>query len=330
MTAVVAVTGADGFIGSHLVEGLVARGYRVKAMVLYNSFGSYGWLDALPHVVLREVQVVVGDIRDRRAVIGLMDGAETVYHLAALIAVPYSYQAPQSYVDTNITGTLNVLESARELGTRRVIHTSTSETYGTARSTPITEAHPLQAQSPYAATKIASDKLAESYYRSFGVPVVTLRPFNTFGPRQSTRAVIPAIITQLIRKRPCVALGSTSPTRDFMFVADTVSALRAVGESADAGIAGEVFNAGTGREVGIDHIARLIAQIIGAKLDVTVDSDRTRPETSEVERLVCDSRKLAKQTGWRPRFDLKTGLELTVEWFREPANLARHNPERVT
>lgn len=327
-SSVVAVTGADGFIGSHLVEALVARGYRVKAMVLYNSFGSHGWLDNLSPNVLAEVEVHIGDIRDRRSVLALMDEAATVYHLAALVAVPYSYRAPHSYVDTNITGTMNVLEAARELGTSRVVHTSTSETYGSAQSVPINEDHPLRAQSPYAATKIAADKLAESYHRSFGLPVVTLRPFNTYGPRQSTRAVIPTIITQLARGGHRVALGSLAPSRDFMWVTDTAAAFLAVGEAASAGVVGEVFNAGTGYEVTIGDLAGVISEVMDIPLNIARAEDRVRPESSEVDRLVCDARKLREATGWRPRHGLDDGLKLTVDWFTDPANLAHYDPAR--
>lgn len=328
MVEVVAVTGADGFIGSHLVEGLVARGHTVKAMAQYNSFGSYGWIDTLPADVLAQVQIYAGDVRDRNSVMGLMDGAAVVYHLAALIAVPYSYRAPQSYVDTNVAGTLNVLESARLLGTPRVVHTSTSETYGTACAVPIAEDHPLRAQSPYAATKIAADKLVESYHHSFGLPTVTVRPFNTYGPRQSTRAIIPTIITQLAERRQCISLGSLTPSRDFLFVADTVSAFLAVGHATNTDLDGTVLNVGTGAETTIDDLARTIAKIMNMPLDITSHEERKRPEASEVERLVCDASELRRRTGWRPEYDLKAGLTVAVDWFLEPANLSRYRSDR--
>lgn len=329
MGDVVAVTGADGFIGSHLVEALVERGHHVKAMAQYNSFGTYGWLDSLPGDVMANVQVQAGDIRDRHSVLTLLDGAHTVYNLAALIAVAYSYRAPQSYVDTNVGGTLSVLEAARGLQKPRVVHTSTSETYGTARTVPITEDHPLQAQSPYAATKIAADKLVESFHLSFDLPVVTLRPFNTYGPRQSTRAVIPTIITQLAEGREEIALGATRPSRDFMFVTDTVAAFLAVGEADEEAVIGTVLNAGTGVETTIAELAETIAAVMEVPLQIAEHDDRKRPEASEVERLVCDPSELQARTGWRASVDLKAGLARTIEWFRDPGTLARLNSDRI-
>ena len=324
----VAVTGGDGFIGSHLVEALVARGARVRAMAQYNAFGTWGWLDALPANVLESVEVVLGDVRDARSVHELMHGAASVYHLAALIAIPYSYSAPRSYLDTNAIGTLNVLEAARELETPRVVHTSTSEVYGTAQTVPISESHPLHAQSPYAASKIAGDKLAESYHRSFGVPVVTLRPFNTYGPRQSARAVIPTVITQLAAGERELRLGLLTPTRDFNYVADTVEAFLAVGTAPDAAVVGRVLNAGSGTETSIADVAHMIAEIIGVEPSITEEQVRLRPDDSEVMRLVSDATALRDATGWAPRVSLRDGLVATCSWFREPSNLARYRSDR--
>lgn len=329
MTKVAAVTGADGFIGSHLVQGLVERDYNVKALSQYNSFGSYGWLDSLPADVMASVQVHAGDVRDRLSILNLIEDAETVYHLAALIAVPYSYRAPQSYIDTNVGGTLNVLEAARALETPRLVHTSTSETYGTARTISITEDHPLQAQSPYAATKIAADKLVESYHLSFDLPVVTLRPFNTYGPRQSTRAVIPTIIAQLAEGCGSIELGSLTPARDFMFVSDTVGAFLALSEAESVSVVGSVLNAGTGVETTIAELAETIATIMDVPLRVAEQEERKRPEASEVERLVCDASELYSRTGWRPEVDLKAGLAQTIEWFRKPETLELMNSDRI-
>ncbi len=330
MSNTVAVTGAEGFIGSHLVEALVQRGCRVKAMVQYNSFGSYGWLDSLSPDVLSSVEPILGDVRDPRSVRTVLDGAEVAYHLAALIAIPYSYVAPQSYVDTNITGTLNLLEAARDLGTPRIVQTSTSETYGTARTVPISEDHPSQAQSPYAATKVAADKLVESYYLSFESPVVTLRPFNTFGPRQSARAVIPTVVSALASGRRVIELGALDPTRDLTFVADTVAAFIAVGTAPPDAVIGEVFNAGTGYEISIGDLAMTIADVMGVQAEIKQDPARLRPSASEVQRLVCDSRKLQRVTGWEPLHDLRTGLKATADWFCDPVNLARYRPDSYT
>ncbi len=322
----VAVTGADGFIGSHLTELLVERGQQVKAMVQYNSLGGWGWLDALDRHVLEHVTVVPGDVRDPASVLGLLAGVETVYHLAALIAIPYSYQAPRSYTETNVLGTLHVLEAVRELGTPRMVHTSTSETYGTAHTVPISEDHPLHAQSPYAASKIAADKLAESYHASFGVPVVTLRPFNTFGPRQSARAVIPAVVSQIAAARTSVRLGLLSPTRDFMFVKDTAAAFLAAGTAPDDAVIGREFNAGTGGEISVGDLAARIARLMGRDIEIEGDPERLRPAASEVMRLVCDATRLRQRTGWQPRHTLDEGLKLTIDWFTDPANLARYRP----
>ncbi|MCX4670711.1 GDP-mannose 4,6-dehydratase [Streptomyces sp. NBC_01381] len=323
----VAVTGAEGFIGSHLTEALVASGHRVRAMAQYNSFSSYGWLETLAPDVLSEVEIVLGDVRDPGSVRGLVAGAETVYHLAALIAIPYSYQAPHSYVDTNVTGTLNVLEAVRHLETPRLVHTSTSETYGTAQTVPITEDHPINTQSPYAASKAGGDRLADSYHASFETPVVTLRPFNTFGPRQSMRAVIPTVIGQVAAGSREITLGDLRPTRDFTFVADTAQAFIAAGTAPADAVVGRTFNAGTGGEISVGDLVRLIGKVMDADLDVREDERRIRPAASEVMRLVADATRLRAATGWAPAHDLEQGLRRTVEFFRDPANLARYKTD---
>jgi NAD dependent epimerase/dehydratase len=328
MTETVAVTGADGFIGSHLVERLVAGGERVLAMVQYNSLGSWGWLGTLPSDVLASVDVVPGDVRDPASVRELVTGAEVIYHLAALIAIPYSYRAPRSYVETNVLGTLNVLDAVRAGGIRRLVHTSTSETYGTARTVPISEQHPQQTQSPYAASKLAADKLVESYHDSFGVPAVTLRPFNTFGPRQSARAVIPTVVSQLAAGVPEIRLGALDPTRDFMFVADTVDAFVSVGTAPAGSVVGELFNAGTGQEISIGELTAQIAALMGVPARIRQDAARLRPAASEVMRLVCDSGKLRRRTGWQPRHPLNAGLKVTVDWFLDPRNLVHYRPQQ--
>lgn len=327
MQPIAGVTGAEGFIGSHLVELLVREGQRVRAMVQYNSFGSWGWLDTLAPDVLAEVDVVLGDVRDAASVRELVDGTEVVYHLAALIAIPYSYRAVRSYVDTNVIGTLNVLEAVREAGTPRLVHTSTSETYGTALTVPIDERHPIQAQSPYAASKVAADKLVESFHLSFGVPAVTLRPFNTFGPRQSARAVIPTTVSQLAAGATEIKLGDLRPTRDFTFVKDTVAAFVSVGTAPATAVVGEQFNAGTNTEISIEGVVTEIAGLMGREVAVIEDPARVRPKDSEVMRLVCDATKLAERTGWVPRTTRQAGLEETIAWFLDPANLAHYRPE---
>ncbi len=324
MAELVCVTGAEGFIGSHLVESLVEKGYRVRAMVLYNSFNNWGWLETLPSSVMENVEVFLGDVRDPRSVREFMKGSSVTYHLGALIAIPYSYQAPYSYVETNILGTVNVLEAARELQTPRVIHTSTSEVYGTARIVPIPEEHPLQGQSPYSASKIGADKMADSYYMSFGTPVVTLRPFNTYGPRQSARAVIPTIISQLAAGKTKISVGALDPTRDFNYAKDTASAFIAVGEAPAEQVVGKTLNAGSGGEISIGDLASLISDIMGKPVELEQDKQRMRPELSEVMRLVCDNTKLKALTGWAPQTNLRKGLEATAEWFQIPSNLAHY------
>lgn len=313
----VLVTGAGGFIGSHLAERLVAEGAVVTAMIHYNALGRWGWLDESPSAAA--MTVVPGDLCDRDSVRRAMAGIDTVFHLAALIGIPYSYQAPASYVRTNVEGTLNVLEAARELQARRVIHTSTSEVYGTARSVPIGEDHPLQGQSPYSASKIGADKMAEAYYNSFGLPVTTVRPFNTFGPRQSARAVIPTIITQCL-SGGIVKIGNATPTRDLNFVSNTVEGflLAALSEQAT----GRTINLGSGREISIGDLAILIGQLIGRPVEIETDEQRIRPGKSEVERLLADNALAAELLGWKPVVNLEEGLERTIEWFR--ANLKRY------
>lgn len=328
MTDVVAVTGAEGFIGSHLVESLVRRGKRVKAMVLYNSFGSWGWLESLDREVLANVEIVQGDVRDGSSARELVEGASVVYHLAALIAIPYSYKAPRSYVDTNVIGTLNILEAVRACRTPRLVHTSTSETYGTARTVPISETHPLQAQSPYAASKLSADKLVESYHLSFEVPAVTLRPFNTFGPRQSARAVIPTVVSQLAAGARVIKLGALDPTRDFLYVKDTAEAFVTAGTAPAEAVVGDLFNAGTGVEVSIGQLAHDIARLMNVEVEITEDSQRIRPRNSEVMRLIADATKLHEATGWKPQYTRDAGLQETIEWFLDPANLAHYKPEQ--
>ena len=308
----VLVTGAGGFIGSHLTERLVELGANTRAFVRYSSTGSWGWLDQSP--LKNDFEVVLGDIRDQDTVANALKDVEVVFHLAALIAIPYSYQAPLSYVRTNVEGTLNVLQGAQRMGTAVVVHTSTSEVYGTARTVPIDENHPLQGQSPYSATKIGADKIAESFYLSFGLPVVTVRPFNTFGPRQSARAVIPTIVTQALNGDE-VRLGSLEPTRDLNFVADTVEGFIKAAETPKA--IGEVINLGTGREISIGDLASLILKLMNRDLPVSLESIRVRPENSEVDRLCADSRKGQSILGWTPKYSLEEGLTATIDWIRE-------------
>ncbi len=328
MSTTVAITGADGFIGSHLTETLVESGYQVRAMVQYNSFGSWGWLEGLDRDVLASIEVVPGDVRDRNSVMNLMTGADMICHLAALIAIPYSYQAPLSYLETNAGGTLNVLEAGRALGTSRIVCTSTSEVYGSARSVPISEEHPLQAQSPYSASKIAADKLAESYHLSFDLPVITLRPFNTYGPRQSARAVIPTVISQLAAGRRQIALGSLTPTRDFNFVLDTAAAFRAMLEAPLDDVVGGTFNAGSGVEISVADTVKVIAELMGTDVEIQVEDERLRPERSEVTRLVSDSAAIQRAASWKPAHTLSEGLSRTIEWFSDPDNLSRYKTDQ--
>lgn len=322
------VTGADGFIGSHLTETLVRAGHQVRAFVMYNSFNSWGWLDRCSEDVRGHFEVFAGDVRDPNGVTTAMRGCDSVAHLAALIAIPYSYHSPDSYVETNVKGTLNVVQAARNLGLGRVVHTSTSEVYGTARFVPITEEHPLQGQSPYAATKIAADQIALSFHRSFDTPVVVLRPFNTYGPRQSARAVIPTVITQIASGKQRIRLGSVHPTRDFSFITDTVAGFVAALGSAAA--IGEVVNLGSGQEISIADTANAIAEVMGVQVEFEVDDQRVRPEKSEVERLWSSNEKARRLLEWTPEYvgheGFRRGIRQTVEWFRDPAQLAHYKP----
>jgi dTDP-glucose 4,6-dehydratase len=328
----VLVTGAAGFIGSHLTEELIRRDFRVRAFVHYNSMGSHGWLDSLQSDIHRGLDVFAGNVCDLNGVRTAMNGCDAVLHLAALIAIPYSYHSPDTYVETNVRGTLNVLQAARDLGVDHVVHTSTSEVYGTAEFVPITEEHRLQGQSPYSATKIGADQLALSFERSFGTPVTVVRPFNTYGPRQSTRAVIPTIITQIAAGARKIKLGSIHPTRDFNYVADTVGGFLAALES-KAGI-GEVVNIGSGFEISIGDTARLIAELMGADIEIEQDDVRVRPERSEVDRLWASNAKAHRLLGWSPRFagvdGLRGGLEQTIAWFARKENLARYRVSAYT
>lgn len=316
------VTGADGFIGSHLTEALVRKGCDVRAFVLYNSFNSWGWLDNCAPDVAGKFAVFAGDIRDPHGVKKAMEGCDVVMHLAALIAIPYSYHSPDTYVDTNVKGTLNIVQAARELGVEKVVHTSTSEVYGTARFVPITEEHPLNGQSPYSATKIGADQIAMSFHCAFDTPVATMRPFNTYGPRQSARAVIPTAITQLALGKRKIKLGALTPTRDFNYVLDTVRGFIAVAESGQT--VGEVVNCGSNYEISIGDTVKLIAEIMGVDVEIETDDMRIRPEKSEVERLWCDNAKLERLTGFKPQTPLRSGLEQTINWFADPANLQRY------
>ncbi|MCE2927386.1 MAG: NAD-dependent 4,6-dehydratase LegB [Rickettsiales bacterium] len=323
------ITGAEGFIGSHLAETLVRQGRRVRAMALYNSFGRYGWLDTISPQVRSQIELVMGDVRDPFSVREAMKGCDAVMHLAALIAIPYSYSAPASYVETNVMGTLNVMQAARELGLQKVVHTSTSEVYGTAQIVPIPETHPLVGQSPYSASKIGADQIAYSYFASFGVPVATVRPFNTYGPRQSLRAVIPTIILQALQDKGELALGSLSPTRDFNYVDDTVSGMISILDHPAS--VGEVINIGSGGEISIGETVKLIEKLTGKTLAVKTEAERLRPENSEVERLCCDYSKAKKLLGWQPRVSLEDGLKRSINWFADPANRAHyHDVTRYT
>ena len=311
----VLVTGAGGFIGSHLTERLVELGAHTRAFVHYRSNGSWGWLDSSPRKA--DIEVIAGDVRDRDCIVAAMRGVDVVLHLAALIGIPYSYHAPASYVETNIQGTLNVLQAARDLNVERVVHTSTSEVYGTAKRIPIDEEHPLQGQSPYSASKIAADKLAESFYLSFDLPVVTMRPFNTFGPRQSDRAVIPTIITQCLTG-DVVHLGHLGPTRDFNYVSNTVDAFIHCAESENA--AGHTINIGSGCEISVSDLAKKVSAILGKSVQIRFQAERARPDNSEVERLLADNTKARELLGWKPAVSLDEGLKHTIDWIREHLN----------
>ncbi len=323
------VTGADGFIGSHLVEALVRLGYKVRAFVFYNSFGSWGWLDQCDQDIKGNFEVFLGDIRDPNCVSDAMHGCDVVFHLAALIAIPYSYSAPDSYVETNVKGTLNVLQSARKNDLKKLIHTSTSEVYGTANYVPIDENHPLKAQSPYSATKIAADQLARSFYFSFNVPISIVRPFNTYGPRQSARAVIPSIITQLLKNEGKVCLGAISPTRDFNYIKDTVSGfIAAMNSEKDLG---EVVNIGSNYEISIAKTAEIIADIMQLELVIISSEERKRPKASEVERLWANNSKAKTIYAWEPSYaneeGFKKGLTETIAWFTNKDNLSLYKPD---
>src|SRR5450759_1891732 len=324
----VLITGADGFIGSHLTEALVRQGYDVRAFVLYNSFNSWGWLDHCDEDVKGKFEVFAGDIRDPNGVRTAMKGCDAVLHLAALIAIPYSYHSPDTYVDTNVKGTLNVVQAARDLGVSKVVHTSTSEVYGTARFVPITEDHPLRGQSPYSASKIGADQIAMSFHASFGTPVVVLRPFNTYGPRQSARAVLPTIITQIASGRRQIMLGAVTPTRDFSYVADTVAGFIAALESERS--IGEIVNIGSNFEISIGDAARTVAELMKTDIEIVTDEQRLRPAKSEVERLWASNQKARELLGWEPRYGgpegFRRGLAETVAWFSNPENLALYKP----
>lgn len=311
----VLITGADGFIGSHLTEALLEAGYNVKAFVYYNSFNNWGWLDILPKEKLSQIEIFTGDIRDPNGVRTVMKGVDMVFHLAALIAIPFSYHSPDSYVDTNIKGTLNVLQAARDLETSRVLVTSTSEVYGTARYVPIDEHHPFQGQSPYSATKIGADRLAESFYRSFDMPISIVRPFNTYGPRQSARAVIPTIISQLLAGKKEIKLGSLTPTRDFNFVKDTTNGFIEIAKT-DKTI-GEEINIATQQEISIGELAQEIINQINPKAKIVCEEQRLRPEKSEVNRLLGSNEKIMRLTNWKPQYTFKQGIEETIKWMRE-------------
>lgn len=308
------VTGSEGFIGSHLTERLVELGANVTALVQYNSFNSWGWIDTFDKNVKDSINVVTGDVREYDGMKKIIKGQDVVFHLAALIAIPYSYLSPMAYVKTNVEGTTNVLEACLECGVQKIVHTSTSETYGTALYVPIDEKHPMQGQSPYSASKIAADKMAESFYRSFNLPVAVIRPFNTYGPRQSARAVIPTIISQILSGKNTIKLGSLSPTRDFNFVLDTVEAFVRVAESDNT--VGQVVNAGSNHEISIGDVADKIIKNINCNVKIECDEERLRPKNSEVNRLWADNSKIKKLTGWQPKYTIDEGLKLTIEWIK--------------
>lgn len=321
------VTGADGFIGSHLTEELVKKGHKVKAFVYYNSFNSWGWIDTLPEDILKEIEVFAGDIRDPNGVREAMKDIDEVFHLAALIAIPFSYHSPDAYVDTNIKGTLNVLQAARALETSRVLITSTSEVYGTARYVPIDEDHPYQGQSPYSATKIGADRLAESFYRSFNSPITIVRPFNTYGPRQSARAVIPTIISQLLAGKETIELGSLTPTRDFNYVKDTANGFIKIAESQKT--IGEEINIATGTEISVGRLAEELIKQINPKAEIQCDEQRLRPEKSEVNRLLGSNEKIKRLTSWEPNYSFEQGIALTIAFIRDNMDKYKTNVYNV-
>ena len=318
----VLITGSDGFIGSHLVEFLFSKGFKIRAFVFYNSFNSWGWLDSLDPIIRDSIEIFPGDIRDPNGVKEAMKGMDAVYHLAALIGIPFSYHSPDSYIDTNIKGTLNILQAARELKTQRVIVTSTSEVYGTALETPIKETHPRQPQSPYSATKIGADAIAESFYLSFNLPVTIVRPFNTYGPRQSARAVIPTIITQLLDGKDIIELGAISPTRDLVFVKDTVEGFYQIGNS--VATIGQDINIATQSDISIGDLAQLIINKINPSARILTKEERLRPEKSEVNQLLGSALKLAELTNWQPGISLEEGLDETINWFKYDTNRASY------
>lgn len=326
----VLITGAEGFIGSHLTEALVLAGYNVRAFVLYNSFNNWGWLETLSPEIQKNIDIFTGDVRDHHGVKQAMEGIHSVLHLASLIAIPYSYQSPYTYVDTNIVGTLNILQAAREKGIQKVIHTSTSEVYGTAKFVPITEEHPLEGQSPYSASKIGADQMALSFYSSFDTPVCIIRPFNTYGPRQSARAIIPTIITQILNKSSELKLGSIHPTRDFNFVTDITTGFIAALKAEN--IEGEIINLGSDFEISIGDLAKLIAEIMEIDINIIANEERIRPKNSEVERLRASNAKALKLLNWSPKYSkargLKNGLIETIEWFSDNQNLAKYKSDR--
>ena len=326
------VTGADGFIGSHLVESLVRDGYKVRAFCLYNSNGNWGWIDSIDCEVKKNIEVVLGDVRDQESVLEACKGVDIIFHLASLIAIPYSYKAPSSYVETNINGTLNIIQAARKLDLEKVIHTSTSETYGTAQNVPINENHPLVGQSPYAATKIAADQLAMSFWRSFQTPISIIRPFNTYGPRQSARAVIPTIISQIISGKREISLGKITPTRDFNYVLDTCDAFKAIAFS-DKTI-GKIINSASNFEISIEETVFLIAKLMNNEIQIKSEENRLRPANSEVNRLYGDNTLLKELTDWEPKFagidGFKKGLNLTIEWFSKRENISLYRPNNYS
>lgn len=324
------VTGADGFIGSHLTEALVRQGADVRAFVFYNSFNSWGWLDHSPDGIKKNIDIFAGDVRDPYGVREAVKDCNIVFHLAALIGIPYSYHSPDTYVDTNVKGTLNIVQAAKEIGVEKVIHTSTSEVYGTARFVPISEDHPLQGQSPYSASKTGADQIAMSFYTSFDTPVAIIRPFNTYGPRQSARAIIPTVITQIANGKKPIKIGSTRPTRDFSYISDVVRGFLAVAES-DRSV-GEVINIGSNFEISVGETVRTIAGIMGVEISTETEDQRIRPKNSEVERLWADNGKARQLTGWQPEYagidGFKKGLRNTIKWFTDPENLRYYKPDQ--